>query len=263
MLKPKRSLGQNFLIDPNTIRKIVKVGNINNHNIIEIGPGTGNLTIEILKKKIKKIILIEKDAHLCKTLNVKLGTLTNIKIMNKDILKINLEKIININTIIFGNLPYNISSQILISLIKLDKWLPKYCRLVFMFQKEMADRILAKTNSNDYGRLSVITNYRLKVINSFQVSKNCFFPKPKVDSTILVFEPKKLKGTNIKDIQNLEKITQMFFTSRRKMVNKKLKLLFNNYKSLAKKLNINLSSRPSEISPAQYYKITEYFEKLI
>ena len=123
MEKPKKSLGQNFLIDPNTIRKIVESGKINNHNLIEIGPGTGNLTNELIKSKNKKITLIEKDKLLYNKLKLKFTNNTNIEIVNSDILKVNLEKLVKKNTIIFGNLPYNISSQILISLIKFSSHL--------------------------------------------------------------------------------------------------------------------------------------------
>ena len=262
MEKPKKSLGQNFLIDPNTIRKIVESGKLNNHNLIEIGPGTGNLTNELIKSKNKKITLIEKDKLLYNKLKLKFTNNTNIEIVNSDILKVNLEKLVKKNTIIFGNLPYNISSQILISLIKFENWLPKYTRLILMFQKEMADRIIAKRNTKNYGRLSVIVNHRLDIIESFHISRNCFFPKPKVESTLLVFQPKKIEGCKIKDIKNLEKITNFFFNSKRKMINKKFKSLFKDFDLIAKELNINLSSRPSELSPLQYCKITEYFENL-
>ena len=262
MAKPKKSLGQNFLIDPNTIKKIIEAGKIDNHNIIEIGPGSGNLTKEIIKKKIKKITLIEKDEYLYDNLKNYLSLFDNIDFINKDILKFNLEEIVKKNTIIFGNLPYNISSQILISLIKFSSWPPKYSKLVLMFQKEMADRIIAKKNTSEYGRISIITNYRLKVVNSFHISRNCFYPKPKVDSTVIVFEPIEFNNCKI-NIKNLEKITHIFFTSRRKMINKIFKSLFKNYELVAKELNINLSCRPGEISPLQYFKITEYFEKLI
>ena len=263
MTKPKKSLGQNFLIDPNTIRKIIELGKIDNHNIIEIGPDSGNLTKEIIKKKRKGLTLIEKDERLFNNLKENLSMLDNIYFQNEDILKVNLEKIVKKNTIIFGNLPYNISSQILILLIKFCSWPPKYSRLILMFQKEMADRIIATKNTSEYGRISIITNHRLKVVNSFHVSRNCFYPKPKVDSTVIVFEPIKPNNYKIKNINNLEKITQLFFTSRRKMINKKFKSLFKNYEFIAEELNINLSCRPSEISPLQYFKITEYFEKLI
>ena len=178
-------------------------------------------------------------------------------------MKFNFEKELKPNTVIFGNLPYNISTQILVNLIKQKVWLPKYTHLVFMFQKEVAEKIIAKFNTNNYGRLSIISNWRLKVTKKFNISKNCFKPKPKVDSMILVFNPIINENFKIKKIENLEKITQLFFSNKRKMINKNLKHLFTNFNVIAKKLNIALSSRPSELDFNKYYKITEFYEDLI
>ena len=99
------------------------------------------------------------------------------------------------NSIIFGNLPYNISSQILIKILKFKKWPPKFTDIIFMFQKELAEKILGKFHSSDYGRLSIIANFRLKYKSKFLVSKNCFIPKPKVVSQVIHFKPKKIQGT--------------------------------------------------------------------
>ncbi len=261
MIYPKKSLGQNFLIDNNILKKIVSITNIKNKNIIEIGPGTGNLTNEIIKNEPKKIILIEKDVNLFKLLEEKYKTKKNIEILNKDILETKIENKINKNSVIFGNLPYNISTQVLVQFIKLKIWPPKYEKLIFMFQKEVAERILAKYNTSKYGRLGIITKWRLKVIDSFQVSKNCFFPKPKVDSTLLVFEPTINKIYKIKNLDNLEKVTQVFFSRKRKMINKGFLELFKKNKYLSLKLKIDLSLRPSQIKEDSYYKITQFYEK--
>ena len=261
MIKPKKSLGQNFLIDNNIISKIIGLSDIKNNNIIEIGPGTGNLTREIFSNKPKSLILIEKDRVLVENLKSEFGTRENLKIYNEDVLKFNLEDKIKDNSIIIGNLPYNISSQILAKLIKFKKWLPKYKKLVLMFQKEVADKILAKYKSSSFGRLTILTNARLKIINDFDISENCFYPVPKVKSTILVFEPIINLNFNIKNISNLEKVTHVFFSKKRKMINKAFKILFKNPELIAKKINIDLSLRPNKISEEEYFKITEYFEK--
>tara|TARA_B100002051_G_scaffold237119_1_gene238784 strand:- start:1166 stop:1966 length:801 start_codon:yes stop_codon:yes gene_type:complete len=260
MLYPKKSLGQNFIIDQNIIKKILFLGKVNESNIVEIGPGTGNLTRQIIKYNPKSLTLIEKDTKLCDELKKNIKFDGKLKIFNNDILKFDLEKKIKKNSIIFGNLPYNISTQILVKLLKFKNWPPKYNKLILMFQKEVAERILANYNTNNYGRLSVISNFRLKVLNSFNVSKNCFFPKPKVDSTVLLFQPITNKSYNIKNIENLEKITQIFFSNRRKMINKNFKKLFNNSLKLSEKLKLDLSFRPSQISNNQYYKIVQYYE---
>mgnify|MGYP002635531057 CR=1 FL=1 len=261
MIKPKKSLGQNFLIDNNIINKIIKLADIENNNIIEIGPGTGNLTKKIIEQKPKNLLLIEKDKILSDELNKKYVDLRNFKIFNEDILKFDLEKNMKKNSIIIGNLPYNISSQILIKLIKLKKWLPKYKKLILMFQKEVADKILAKYKTSNYGRLSIITAARLKINSFFNVSPNSFYPVPKVKSTVLVFEPIVNKNNNIQNLENLEKVSHIFFSRKRKMINKGFNKLFKEPIITARKININLKLRPNELTENEYFKIVELFEK--
>ena len=263
MIKPKKSLGQNFLIDNNILNKIIKLTKINSCNIVEIGPGTGNLTKKIIEQKPKSLFLIEKDQLLSNNLSNLFEKTNNIKIFNEDILKFNLEEKLKKDTIIIGNLPYNISSQILIKLIKFDKWLPRYKQLILMFQKEVADKILANSKTSDYGRLAVITSARLKITNHFNVSPNSFYPIPKVRSTVLVFEPIKNKKFKVKNIKNLEKVSQIFFSRKRKMINKAFKVLFKNPSWVAKKINININLRPNELTVDEYFKITEFFENQI
>ena len=185
----------------------------------------------------------------------------NLEIVNEDILKFKLEKKIKKNSIIVGNLPYNISSQILARLIKFEKWPPKYKKLILMFQKEVADKILAKHGSSSFGRLSILTSSRLKITNSFNISQTCFYPVPKIRSTVLVFEPIINENFNVKNITNLEMVTHIFFSKKRKMINKAFKELFGDLAYIEKKININLNLRPSQLSEKEYYKITEYFEK--
>ena len=139
------------------------------------------MTEKILEKKPKSLILIEKDYKLYEVLKKKYKNNNKVTLFNSDILKIDLEKIIDIKSIVFGNLPYNISSQILIKIIKFKNWPPKFTDLIFMFQKEVAEKIIGKS----FGRLTVITNYRLKLSNKFDVSPNCFYPKPKITSSVL------------------------------------------------------------------------------
>ena len=261
MIKPKKSLGQNFLIDNNIIKKIVLNIDIKDNNILEIGPGTGNLTKEIIKNNPKNLILIEKDFNLFEKIKKTYQFNKNIKVYNDDVLSINIEKIIKKNTIIFGNLPYNISTQILVKLIKFKKWPPKYNKLILMFQKEVADKLLAKYNSSNFGRLTVISNFRLCVINHFNFSKNCFFPKPKVKSTLLVFKPLVSNKYKITKLENLENITHEIFSRKRKMINKAFKKLFLDYIKVAKDLKIDLKIRPAQLKSETFYKIAQYFEK--
>ena len=261
MYYAKKSLGQNYLIDLNIVKKIINLTKIYNKDILEIGPGKGALTEQIIKNKPKSLILIEKDDILSKELKLKYQNNKKIIIYNKDILKFDFEKKLKDNSIIFGNLPYNISSQILTKIIKFKKCPLKYSDLIFMFQKEMAERIIGKFNTSKYGRLSILTNYKLKILSKFNVSPNCFFPKPKVDSTILHFKPNKKNHKKIKNIENLEKITHIFFSKKRKMINKGFSKLFENSESVSQKLDINLSLRPEQLNENNFYRIVEYYEK--
>ena len=258
---PKKSLGQNFLIDINIIKKIINVGDINKKDdILEIGPGTGNLTREIIKRKPRKVLLVEKDKLLCDNLKKKFnGT---VSILNADVLKINEQKLSNEKLVVFGNLPYNISTQILIKWIlncNSNFW---YKKLILMFQKDVAERITAKTNSKDYGRLSVISNWKLKITKHFNVSRNCFHPKPKVESSILSFVPEK-KYVKFRNTKNLELVTRVFFSQKRKMINKPFKKLFNNNNDVLNRLKINLNLRPGNLSKEIYFEIAKEYENLI
>jgi|TARA_B100001079_G_scaffold74439_1_gene64084 16S rRNA (adenine1518-N6/adenine1519-N6)-dimethyltransferase len=259
----KKSLGQNFLIDQNTIDKIVKIGKIEkNKTILEIGSGNGSLTKKITNMNPKKIIAVEKDNKLASLLKNNFNNFKNVKIINDDIFNVIRNNNLEQNTIVFGNLPYNISTQILASLVLLERWPPWYEVMILMFQKEVANRILAKKNTKDFGRLSILCNWRLNIKKHFDVSKNCFFPKPKVNSTVLSFRPKKNINFNIKNPRNLEMITRVLFANRRKMINKNFAKLFMNDKLVAKDLNLDLSQRPGELSNEMFYKIVMKYEKL-
>ena len=240
-------MGQNFLTDKNIIQSIINVGNITKESVVlEVGPGTGNLTEFILKKKPKKIFVVEKDKNLVDLLNKKFKE--KINIINEDILKFKLNSISNENLIIYGNLPYNISTKILIKwIIEQEKFLS--CeKLILMFQKEVAERILAKTNSKNYGRLSIISNWKLDIKKEFNINSKCFFPKPKVDSTLLSFVPKK-NFFHIKNPKNLEKITRIFFNQRRKMIKNPLKQIFKNPEKIIRDLELNTNLRPQNLNP--------------
>ena len=259
-IKIKKSLGQNFLIDKNIINKIINIGNIEEKDaVLEIGPGTGKLTEYILKKKPNKFFVIEKDSNLTKILKKKFDN--QIKIINQDILDFKLENIKENNLIIFGNLPYNISSQILIKLITYTKKNSTFKKFILMFQKEVADKILAKINSKNYGRLSIISNWKLDIKKELNISADCFFPRPKIDSTLLSFEPKK-EYFVINNTKSLEYITRVFFNQRRKMIKKPLKQIFDNPKEIAENFAIDINLRPQNLSPLIYFKLAREYEKI-
>ncbi len=258
--KPKKSLGQNFLIDKNVINIIIKAGNITDKDtVLEVGPGTGNLTQMIVSKKPKKIFAIEKDKDLVKNLKEKFDK--KITVINSDILKVNEKRLTDDRMIVFGNLPYNISTQILIKWIKFFETNKTFKRFILMFQKEVAERIVASTNKKQYGRLSILTSWRMNVKKIVDVSPNCFFPKPKVKSTILLIEPKE-QFVKFKNPKNLEHITNIFFNQRRKMIKKPMSIIFKNKDEISKKLNLNLNSRPQNLKPSTYFDICKEYEKL-
>ena len=260
MIRAKKSLGQNFLIDKDIIKKIINSGSIENKNILEIGPGTGSLTEAILEKKPKSFFVIEKDTYLSNNLKQKFNN--QLIIINNDILKVDEKNIINEKFVVFGNLPYNISTEILckwiLNLNKNNFWFEE---LILMFQKEVADRILAKFNTSNYGRLSILANWKLNIKKICDISPKSFFPKPKIESTLLFFSPKS-NTVDIDNPKNLEKITRIFFSHRRKMLKKPFNQIFNGNLEILNKLKINLDLRPQNLDLETYYNLTKEYEKL-
>ena len=260
MIKAKKSLGQNFLFDKNIIKKITETTDIFNKNILEIGPGTGNLTSALLEKKPKRFYVIEKDNDLISLLKKKFND--RIEIIHDDILHINERMLSNEKLLVFGNLPYNISTEILCKwILNLHNKRIWFSSLILMFQKEVADRIISNYDSSKYGRLSILANWRLDVKKVFDIKPNSFFPTPKVDSSLLFFTPKK-KFFVFKNPKNLEKITKIFFNQRRKMIKNPFNQIFPNNLDLLEKLSIDLNSRPQNLDFETYYKLTKEFENL-
>ena len=259
IIKAKKSLGQNFLFDKNILKIIIDCAEIKDKPILEIGPGTGNLTIEIIKKKPKKFLLIEKDKTLLSLLKKKYSE--EITYIHEDVLDINENSLSKEKLTVFGNLPYNISTEIL------TKWILNlnskiwFDKLILMFQKEVADRIISKSNTSTYGRLSIICNWKLNIKKIIDIKPNCFWPKPRVDSSLLVFTPKK-KFFKLESPKTIEYITRIFFNQRRKKIKKPFNQLFNNANQIAEELNIDLNLRPQNLNHQDYYSIAKELEKL-
>ncbi len=260
MIKAKKSLGQNFLIDQNIIDQIVSIVDIKNKNILEVGPGTGSLTSAILNNKPKKLIVIEKDYKL--VLLLKKIFDNKIKVINEDILKVNENLIDSQLLTVFGNLPYNISTEILCKwILNINDQNFWFDYLILMFQKEVANRIISDFNSKHYGRLSILANWKLDVKKICDIKPSSFSPKPKIDSSVLFFKPKK-NFFKLDNSKNLEKITRIFFMHRRKMIKKPYNQLFNKNIKIASKLNIDLNLRPQNLNYDTYYKLADEYEKL-
>jgi 16S rRNA (adenine1518-N6/adenine1519-N6)-dimethyltransferase len=259
VIKPKKSLGQNFLIDGNIIDKILNIVDIQKKDVLEIGPGTGNLTSAILNKNPNKLLVIEKDNELAE--NLKTNFDNAIEVINNDILNLDENSLSTSKLIVFGNLPYNISTEILckwILNIKENHW---FEYLILMFQKEVADRIVAKFNTKNYGRLSILANWILEIEKICDVKPTSFSPVPKVDSSVLFFKPKK-NFFKLDNPKNIEKITRIFFMHRRKMIKKPYNQLFDGNTEVASKLKIDLNLRPQNLDFETYFRIVNEYEKL-
>tara|TARA_B100001057_G_scaffold339177_1_gene339981 strand:+ start:5452 stop:6243 length:792 start_codon:yes stop_codon:yes gene_type:complete len=247
----KKSLGQNFIQNKNFIFKLSSlILSDDDTNIFEIGPGMGALTDQLVKKKFKNLYLIEKDILLFQKLKERLKNKKNVFAHNCDAIDYNYETINkNQKSLIVGNLPFNISSQLLINWIVGYNWPPFYSKMILMFQKEVANRIIAKHNQKSYSRISVITQARCEIKVLLNAPSNIFFPKPKVDGTILEFTPI-TKYLEV-DISNLQKLLRKSFEHRRK----KIKTSLKDYDYLLKRFDIDDGLRAENLSVDDYCKL--------
>ena len=258
MFKHKKRLGQNFLINNEIIKKIADIGIINNNtNIIEIGPGSGSLTEQLLKKNPKQVFAIEFDKDLSNYLEKIKNNYQNFDYEISDALTFDEKKIFKKNSIIFGNLPYNISLKLLIKWIYSDPWPPFYDQMILMFQKEVAERIVATSNNKKFGRISILTDARLDVKFHFNISKKEFNPEPKVDSSVLSFTPKKNTNFNLKDLNILSDLTKIIFNTKRKMISKTLKKILNEKELKIIDFNNIKNLRPENLDFSFYYKLVD------
>jgi 16S rRNA (adenine1518-N6/adenine1519-N6)-dimethyltransferase len=181
--------------------------------------------------------------------------------VNDDILNIAEDNISQQRLTVFGNLPYNISTEILSKWIinmKKNFWFES---LVLMFQKEVADRIIAEFNTSKYGRLSILSNWKLNIKKIMDIKPENFSPKPKIDSSLLLFTPKP-DFFEIENPKNLEMLTRVFFSQRRKMLKKPFNQIFKNSEEVSKKFNIDLNLRPQNLEPEIYFNLVKEYERL-
>ena len=248
---PKKSLGQNFIKNKDFILKLsALIQSDDDTNIFEIGPGMGALTNQLIKKKFKNLFLIEKDILLFQKLYDKYKSNEKIFVFNSDAIDYNYEAINkNQKSLIVGNLPFNISSQLLINWIVNYSWPPFYSKMILMFQKEVANRIIASHNQKSYSRISVISQARCEIKALLNAPSDIFFPKPKVDGTILEFSPIS-KYLDI-DISNLQKLLRKSFEHRRK----KIKTSLKDYDYLLKRFDIDNGLRAENLSVDDYCKL--------
>ena len=247
----KKSLGQNFIFDKNLLIKISNsIKSKSTNSIIEIGPGLGTLTDFLYKKKYKQLILIEKDSRLIQFLKKKFNE-TKVTILNIDAINFNY----NINSlkhsIIVGNLPFNVSVDLLYLWTKYKNWPPQHDKMVLMFQKEVANRIMALPKNKSYGKLSVVIQSRYKIKKLIDVPASAFTPRPKVDAIILEFTP--FNDFGLIDINKIDKIAKDAFSQRRK----KIKNNMSSYLTEIKSLSISPDLRPEDLTVLDYCNIAK------
>lgn len=255
MNKPKKNFGQNFLTDQIILGRIIDALSLNKHDeVLEIGCGKGALTERILAKEVN-LRGVEIDRDLIEELNLIKLKNKNLDVLNEDILKINLKDISESKLRIVGNLPYNISSKIMLWSIKNKDMIED---VHFMLQKEFAERLISSPNKKSYGRLSILAQLFFNVEELFDVPSESFFPEPKVDSLFLRLKPKENKDLEYLDIECLQNVTLKAFTKRRKKISSGLKELLT--KEDLKKINIDPGLRPENLTITDYISITKYIQ---
>ena len=223
----KKKFGQNFLRNKEIINEIINIAEIDENSIIyEIGPGDGALTKEIINKNPKKFLSVEIDLSLKDQLN-SLFVKKEHTLLFTDALKFDETAHFVGDAIVIGNLPYNISLKLLIKWIYQYATKPWFKKMILMFQKEVAERIVSDENSKKYGRITLITSSLFKVSKVLDINKDNFLPIPKVDSILLQFEPLNKPHLDLKNIKKLEFLSNNLFSSRRKKLKNKIELLFD------------------------------------
>ena len=260
-LKPKKKLGQNFLHDKNIISSIVNKANIEDEDIIEIGPGPGILTESILNNKARSLLAIEKDVSFEVNLKkIRSNYRDNFDYLINDVIDFDFKKLAKKNYKFVSNLPYNISVPFILKMIRIRKIIP-WKEMILMVQKEVAERITAKINTKNYGRLSIMVNLNNDVKKLLTVKPSSFIPRPKVDSTVIKISPKN-KDINI-NTEIFENIVKTCFSQRRKKVKNNLDQLNINTISLLELSNIDPDIRAENIDIEGFIRISRNYEELI
>jgi 16S rRNA (adenine1518-N6/adenine1519-N6)-dimethyltransferase len=251
-IKPLKFLGQNFLLDLNLTDKIIRtVGDLSNSTVIEIGPGLGTLTKSILKLNPKKLVVVEKDTRLIENL-IQLQKLYPdiLTVIHQDALEFVEEDYKTNDLKIIANLPYNISTVLLF------KWLDKielFSSLTLMFQKEVAERIIAKPRSKAYGRISIMSQWLCNIKHEFDISPQAFIPPPKVTSSVITLIPKKERFPTDKDM--LAKLSKAVFGQRRKTLKSSLKQITQESEFILNQAKIDPIARPEELTIEQFCQL--------
>jgi 16S rRNA (adenine1518-N6/adenine1519-N6)-dimethyltransferase len=267
-LAAKRSLSQNFLLDLNLTARIARTGGpLADTTILEVGPGPGGLTRGLLSEGAAKIVAIERDTRCLPALADIAGAYPGrLTVVSADALEIDEATLLRDAGIegpvrIVSNLPYNIGTALLVKWLTVEQWPPFWQSLTLMFQREVAERIVAKPDTEHYGRLSVLTQWRTTAKIQFDVSRNAFVPPPKITSSVVRLEPL-AEPVAAARLAMLEKVTAAGFGQRRKMLRQSLKALASDAEKRIVEAGIDPTARPEQLSIAQFAALARAFDTL-
>lgn len=257
-LRAKKSLGQNFLLDLNLTSKIARyAGNLDQFDILEIGPGPGGLTRSLLNEGARKVVAIEKDSRCIEALEEIQATFPGrLKLIQGDALSTNASEHLADPVRIIANLPYNIGTELLVRWLTSKTWPSFWQSMTLMFQKEVANRIVASPGSKAYGRLSVMSQWRCDAKIAFNVPASAFTPPPKVESTLVHFES--LKEPKFPaEVEVLEFVVSKAFNQRRKMLRGALKGYFQNVEEGLLSIGVLPTKRAEDITVQEYCAMSQ------
>lgn len=260
-LAARKSLGQNFLCDLNLTRRIARAAApLDNFQVVEIGPGPGGLTRALLAEGATDLVAVERDARAIPALREIAGRYPGcLTVLEQDALTLNWRQLLKKPSKIVANLPYNIGTALLLQWLSLEPWPPPFSSLTLMFQKEVAQRIVARPGESAYGRLSVLCQWRCTVVRLFDVNRAAFTPSPKVTSSIVQLHPRPTPLVAC-GLRSLEAVTAAAFGQRRKMLRSSLKHVFSHPESILAKLGYDGAARAEELPVEAFARLAREFE---
>ena len=257
-LSAKKSLGQNFLLDFNLTRKIARAaGPLDGAVVYEVGPGPGGLTRALLAEGAARIIVIERDRRCLPALEAIARTYPGqVEVVPDDAIAVDEDSLLAAHNAatpvrVAANLPYNLSTVLLVKWLTVVRWPPFWSSLTLMFQREVAERLIAPAGTSQYGRLSVLTQWRARPRILFDVDRHAFTPAPNVTSSLVRIEPLALPQGEAR-VSDLERVTQAVFGQRRKMLRQSLKQLSSDVNALLAPTGIDPRARPQDIDVPQF-----------
>jgi 16S rRNA (adenine1518-N6/adenine1519-N6)-dimethyltransferase len=259
-LAARKGLGQNFLFDLNLTRRIARAAApLDGFTIVEIGPGPGGLTRALLREGASLVVAVERDERAVPALTeISDAYPGRLKIINADALAIDWLRLISGPAKIVANLPYNVATPLLTGWLT-GPWPPWYASMTLMFQKEVAERIIARPGTQCYGRLSVLSQWRCEVRKLFDVHRSAFTPPPKVTSAIVQFQPR-TECTPACDVSMLEQVTAAAFGQRRKMLRSSLRSLNVDTEQLLLSAGLDGSLRAEQLAVADFARLARITE---